>query len=79
MNWTRPSEEQAVSVVQGDDDMTNHEKIKEMSIQEIAEFICDNTRSCNGCVGRELCVYGVGHANGIAKWLEKEVCSCGEE
>ena len=51
--------------------MTNFEKIKSMSVKEMAEFIFDNYRcrkcACanNNCDGK--CKLG------IAKWLKKEV------
>ena len=58
---------------------TNYERIIAMSPKELAEFICENTRECCDCVGFSLCVRDAGHANGLIKWLNKEVQHDGEE
>ena len=63
----------AVSVAQGDDCMTNFERIKEMSLKELAEFICERTDDCAKCFGCDLCRTNCGHANGLIAWLKKEV------
>lgn len=72
MNWTKPSEDLAVLVARGDDDMTNYERIKEMSLNELAEFLCNNTRECHCCNGFDYCVLLAGTANGLIKWLKME-------
>ena len=46
MNWTKPSEDLAVSVAQGDDNMTNFEKLKSMSLEGLALFVCENQIEC---------------------------------
>ena len=52
--------------------MTNFDKIKRMTIEELAKFICDCT-DCERCYGRDLCKIGDGVANGLVKYLESEV------
>lgn len=52
--------------------MTNFYKIKAMSVQELAEFICDQS-DCDKCPGDRLCLLDGGHANGLVKYLESEV------
>lgn len=52
--------------------MTNFDKIKRMTIEELAKFICDCT-DCERCYGRDLCKRGDGVANGLVKYLESEV------
>lgn len=53
--------------------MTNYEKIKQMSVEEMAEWLKDALKECDVCVyGKqnicpETCVYGV------KQWLEREV------
>ena len=58
---------------EGPSAMTNYEKIKAMSIEEMVEFIADNYRPCPTCTyantmdcGREPC------HDGIVNWLQKE-------
>ena len=58
--------------------MTNYERIKEMSLKELAVFMCDNTSECNACAGFEYCEYGM-KANGLIKWLNKEVEQDGKD
>lgn len=54
--------------------MTNYEKIKSMSVEEMARFI-GNTPSINSC---EFCFYGgddcfnIRCSYGVKKWLEQE-------
>ena len=57
---------------------TNYERILAMSLTELAEFICENTRECGECVGSSYCTACDGHANGIIKWLKKEVQTDGK-
>ena len=59
--------------------MTNFEKLKSMSLEKLAEFICENTMDCEDCVGFKYCTRSDGHANGMSKWLKKEVETDGEE
>lgn len=51
--------------------MTNFERIKAMSVEEMAELLCKCSDCTNGlCYGNDLCRYG---QNGCLKWLESEV------
>ena len=60
--------------------MTNYDKLKAMSIEELGRFLCssmeiigDNTSSglcCDICPVEELCKKG---KNGFITWLENEV------
>lgn len=53
--------------------MTNFEKIKNMSVEEMAEWLQEDINGCFCCIyGRDFtcpntCLYG------ISKWLESEV------
>ena len=51
--------------------MTNFERIKEMTIEEMARLLC-NCSDCTGdlCYGQDLCSFG---QNGCLRWLESEV------
>lgn len=53
--------------------MTNYEKIKCMSIEEIAELFynCFNCALCPANIG--TCQYGVRCKERLAAWLESEV------
>lgn len=51
---------------------TNYERILAMSLTELAMFICENTEDCGSCKGFDYCGAGC-HANGLIKWLKKEV------
>ena len=52
--------------------MTNHEQIKNMSVEEMVEFIRDT--NCSHCSGNCLSgtPYKGGCIKGIKKWLESE-------
>lgn len=52
--------------------MTNFEKIKDMSIEEFARFLCLHL-NCGVCMGADLCKMRGERANGLLKWLEQEV------
>ena len=56
--------------------MTNLEKIRAMSLEELALFLCDKI-GCYGdsgiCIGYDLCEYDGEDGNGLVKWLESEV------
>ena len=57
--------------------MTNYEKIKNMSIDETANFIVDNDLLCSTCAffdekGNCRCSIGLMCVDGIKKWLESE-------
>ena len=55
--------------------MTNAQKIRAMTDEELAEFLCNRFRDCfdGSCPGAELCVAGGGKANGLKKWLKQPV------
>lgn len=53
--------------------MTNHENIKDMTVNELASFLCNLmcAECCeNRCPAKELCHSG---HTGMKKWLESEV------
>ena len=52
--------------------MTYEEKIKSMTTEELAKFIC-KLLSCDRCPGRDICYLGDGNANGLQTLLKKEV------
>lgn len=54
------------------DKKTNFDRIKAMSVEELANFICD-IADCEDCPGWLLCRSGGGAANGLIKYLESEV------
>ena len=53
--------------------MTNAERIKSMTDEELANFLCDRTKNCSDCNALEFCWINGCHANGIEKWLKQEV------
>ena len=52
--------------------MTNREKLRAMTDEELAKYVCDLDKMCSGCPGSDLCEFGDGHANGMIKWLQAE-------
>ncbi len=52
--------------------MTNYEKVKDMSIGEMARILCDNT-NCIYCKFYDICCGIDEEVNGYRKWLESEV------
>lgn len=51
---------------------TNASRIRSMSDQELAVFLCDHGGcSLKTCPGSELCNGSDGKANGILKWLQQ--------
>lgn len=54
--------------------MTQFEKIKNMSIEEMVDMFFKNTRTCDFCIRKDSagCV-GVNCKEGIKKYLESEV------
>lgn len=53
---------------------TNYDRIKAMSIEEMAQLLCNCSDCGNGrCYGNDLCTQGDGACNGLVKWLESEV------
>ena len=54
--------------------MTNYDRIKAMSVEEMALLLCNCSDCGNGrCYGNDLCTQGDGACNGLVKWLEQEV------
>lgn len=51
--------------------MTRAEKIRKMSDDELAEFLCGWTESCYKCLAEALCICGGGKANGYLTWLNE--------
>jgi len=50
---------------------TNGDKIRAMSDEDLAEFICDRT-DCPLCDANEYCTTKDGPSNGLLKWLKME-------
>lgn len=54
--------------------MTNYEKNKFMSVDEMAKMLCDKSECYNGCIAFDLCdIREEPDYNGFIKWLESEV------
>ena len=54
--------------------VTQFDCIKAMSVEEMAQLLCDCSDCGNGrCYGNDLCTQGDGACNGLVKWLEQEV------
>ena len=53
--------------------MTNADRIRAMSDEELAKFICARVENCSAprCPGAGLCVLGDGYSNGVKKWLQQ--------
>lgn len=53
--------------------MTNYEKIKEMTLEELGDFLCDfvdvKVGDCDECPAQEYCRKG---CNGFKGWLEQD-------
>lgn len=52
--------------------MTNYEKIKNMTIDEMADMICNQQTGCGCCRHYIDCVQSRNMGLGIKKWLESE-------
>ena len=52
--------------------MTNADRIRSLSDEELADFLCDISggESCTYCVANDLCHNG---HNGMIDWLKEEV------
>lgn len=50
---------------------TNGDKIRNMSDEEFAKWLCDNM-DCPFCPGESLCSVDGGISNGLVKWLKQE-------
>ena len=54
--------------------MTNAERIRSMTDEELAKMLCHRHNcSFTNCPGYDLCKMGDGPANGLLKWLQREV------
>ena len=54
--------------------VTQFDRIKAMSVEELAQLLCNCSDCGNGrCYGNDLCTQGGGACNGLVKWLEQEV------
>lgn len=55
--------------------MTNFEKIKQMSVEEMAKCFYSHSTNCNSCFLFNFCVEndGLGCIEVFEKWLESEV------
>ena len=51
--------------------LTNAQKIRAMSDEELGVWICKHALSCGCCVGVELCRRDDGIASGAVKWLQQ--------
>ena len=53
-------------------DMTNAERIRAMSDEELAKWLCQWCTCVEGyCPGVKMCVFSAGKANGLLKWLQQ--------
>lgn len=51
---------------------TNADRIRAMSDEELAEFLCDSSDCYLGkCIAYDLCHIGNGKSNGLKKWLKQ--------
>ena len=50
---------------------TNADRIRNMSDEELAQFLCDRTE-CHLCEADDYCTTKDGPSNGILKWLKME-------
>lgn len=57
----------------GFENMTNSHRIRAMSDEELAVWICDlyNADTCCQCPGANYCHHGDGKANGLKTWLQQ--------
>lgn len=52
--------------------MTNYDKITSMDDDDLAATICDMIGECSKCPGVEMCMMGIGKANGLKMWMRLE-------
>ena len=52
--------------------MTNYEKIKNMTIDEMARFLCEVDEGCDKCYGKEQPLFCSIAINSFKIWLESE-------
>lgn len=54
--------------------MTNADRIRSMTDEELSVFLCEHFKCySNSCPGIGLCKTNEGKANGLLKWLQKQV------
>lgn len=53
--------------------MTNYERINQLSVENLAIFLCDMCEKCEDCPANHFCYKG---HNGMKYWLEME---CGDD
>jgi len=51
-------------------DMTNADRIRSMTDEELSAFLCNMGQECNQCIATDYC--SLGHT-GMLDWLKKEV------
>lgn len=51
--------------------MTNRDKLRQMSDEELAEFVCGQIH-CMDCIAASLCEINEERANGLIKWFKAE-------
>ena len=49
---------------------TNADRIRSMTDEKLAKFLCDVNHECYQCPAEDLCTNG---SNGMIKWLKEEV------
>lgn len=61
------------SRIKGRSRMKNREKLRQMTDEELAYYICHKIGiSCAVCPSVSTCGWGAGTANGLVKWLRAE-------
>ena len=58
--------------------MTNADRIRQMTDEELAYLFCEENISCNKCVGHPA-ICNVACRDGYLKWLKQEVCEDDEQ
>ena len=53
------------------DVLTNADRIRAMSDEELACWICSICGECGDCVAFDLCSAGGGTSNGLKKWIKQ--------
>lgn len=50
---------------------TNADKIRNMTDEELADWLCRHIGTCTECVAEDMCEYTGVKANGLLKWLRQ--------
>lgn len=53
--------------------ITNADRLRAMTDEELARLMCDFFRECYLCPGSDLCNSMDGRANGLIKWFQQPV------